>query len=223
MPKPSAPLPRQLADLSYAAYLEPFQGRRLEPDAAYDSVHLDGGAFEGDEAGGARFIEAALSGVSLTSVGLRQARLNDVWLQGVRLVGCDAAESSWLDAEVGQSVLAGLELWGAGLRRVVFHHCKFDSVNLRGAKLTEVWFVDCVLKEVDFGGAALQQVSFPGSTLDAVHLDQARLRDVDLRQAVRIDLASGVEALRGSTITGHQLLDLAPAFAQALGVRVADA
>jgi uncharacterized protein YjbI with pentapeptide repeats len=113
-----------------------------------------------------------------------------------------------------------VQAFGATLRRVTFSHCKLDSVNWRSAALREVRFVDCLLRDVDFGEATLTEVSFPGSTLDGVHLRGARLSKVDLRGAASLGIADGVEALRGATIDHGQLLDLAPAFAQALGVTV---
>jgi uncharacterized protein YjbI with pentapeptide repeats len=227
MPSPqpsSTPAPRELDDLPYAPHLRRFPaGGRLGPEEAFDTVHIDGAAFEAERADGARFVEAALTATSFEEVRLRRARFNDVWLQGVRLVGCDLAESGWLDAEVIGGVLAGLEFHAASLQRVVFHGCKFDSVNLRGAKLAQVVFHDCVLREVDLSGATLTGCAFPGSRLEGVHLHTAKLTDVDLREATALDLADGVDALRGAAVTPLQLLELAPALAASLGLTVREA
>ena len=165
-------------------------------------------------------MESAFSGVTFSRGRLRRARFNDVWLHTVRWVGTDLAETDWLDTDVIASALAGLEMFHAQLRRVAFHSCKFDSVNLRTAALRDVSFVDCVLRDVDFAGAELHGVTFPGSTLEGVRFDKARMYEVDLRGAVGLGIADGFDALRGATISGTQLLELAPMFALALGVTV---
>lgn len=211
--------PRELADLPYASYLEPLRGE-LEREGDYDTVHVDGGTFEDVDIGGARFTESAFSSVTCDGGRMRRARFNDVWFHSVRIVGADLAETNWLDTEVVSGVLAGVEMFSAEMCRVTFFNCKFDSVNWRAATLQEVQFVNCLLRESDFGGATLTCVRFPGSTLVGARLSKARLKKVDLRDAAALGISEGIEALRGATIDGTQLLDLAPQFAQALGVTV---
>ncbi|GAB2609966.1 hypothetical protein GCM10027168_48640 [Streptomyces capparidis] len=215
------PTPRDLADLPYARHLRPLRGP-LEREGSYDAVHVEGAVFEEADGGSARFLECAFSSVLFSGGRLRRARFNDVWQHGVRWVGTDLAETDWLDAEVAAGAFAGTEVFGATMRRVVFHQCKFQSVNARGAELRDVTFVDCLLRDVDLGGAALTGVAFPGSALDGVRLDRARLKDVDLRDATRLALTSGHDALKGATITGAQLIGLAPELARALGITVSD-
>lgn len=213
-------VPRELADLPYARHLEPLRGE-LETEGTYDTVHADDREFQEPRAGGARFVECAFTSVAFEGGRMRRARFNDVWCHTVRWVGTDLAESSWMDASVLSGMLAGVQVFGATLRRVTFSHCKLDSVNWRSAALREVRFEDCLLRDVDFGEATLRDVSFYGTVLDGVRLRGARMNGVDLRGAASLGIADGVEALRGATIDQGQLLDLAPAFAQALGVTVA--
>ncbi|EPH40146.1 hypothetical protein STRAU_6796 [Streptomyces aurantiacus JA 4570] len=150
----------------------------------------------------------------------RRARFDDVWTHQVRWVGTDLAETAWTDCESGAGLLAGVELFGAQLRRVTFHHCKFDSVNLRAAALRDVTFVDCLLRDVDFGGAGLTRVAFPGTTLDRVRFDNVKADRADLSEAASLSIASGLEAMRGVTISALQLLELAPALADIVGLEV---
>jgi uncharacterized protein YjbI with pentapeptide repeats len=214
-------VPRELGDLPYAGYLEPLRGE-LETEGVYDTLHADEREFLEPRAGGARFVECAFTSVAFEGGGMRRARFTDVWCHSTRWVGTDLAESSWMDVSLVSGMLAGAQAFGSTLRRVTFSHCKLDSVNWRSAALREVRFVDCLLRDVDFGEATLTDVSFPGSTLDGVRLRGARLGSVDLRGAASLGIADGVEALRGAVIDHGQLLDLAPAFAQALGVTVAE-
>jgi uncharacterized protein YjbI with pentapeptide repeats len=79
-----------------------------------------------------------------------------------------------------------------------------------------------VLRDVDFGEAKLDGVTFAGSRLERARFGRATLKKADFRGAVTIDLADGYESLSGAVIDTGQLLDLAPALAQALGITVKD-
>ncbi|WP_438297437.1 pentapeptide repeat-containing protein [Streptomyces sp. HUAS TT7] len=138
------------------------------------------------------------------------------------MVGTNLAETTWLDSECTAGIFAGTEIHGSEMRRVVFHQCKFDSVNLRATSLKDVVFADCLLRDVDFAGAQLADVRFPGSTLDRARLDRATLTRVDLREASSLGIASGIDALNGATISTPQLFDLAPLLAQHIGLTVSD-
>jgi uncharacterized protein YjbI with pentapeptide repeats len=214
--------PDDLADLPYAHLLRPHTGP-LEVEGDYDTVHLDRlDVPPGTRAAGSRFLESAVTDCSFDGTDLRGARMNDLWASGTRLTGVSLAESTWLDSALVGCSLAGVEAFGAVLRRVVFRRCKLDSVNLRAARLDDVVFEDCVLRDVDLGGARLTGAAFPGSRLEQVRLGRAELKRTDLRGAVAIDLADGYDSLRGAVIGAHQLLDLAPALAQTLGITVRD-
>lgn len=213
--------PRELSELPFAAYLEPFQGE-LGREAVLDTVHVDGKSFDDVEAGGSRVSESALTSVVFAGGRMRRARFTDVWAHSVRWVATDLAETAWMDVEVVAGSLAGLEMFSSAMRRVVFHNCKLDSVNLRAADLRDVTFADCLLRDVDFGGAGLDGVSFPGSDLDGVRFPRARMKNVDLSGAVRLEISEGIDALRGATINNVQMMDLAPVFAQVLGIGIKD-
>ncbi|MGW4092934.1 hypothetical protein [Nocardia sp. NPDC004750] len=48
------------------------------------------------------------------------------------------------------------------------------------------------------------------------------LTALDLRGATALDVADGLDSLRGATISSPQLMDLAPAFARSIGITVRD-
>ncbi|MFI8085161.1 pentapeptide repeat-containing protein [Kitasatospora sp. NPDC086009] len=214
-------VPDRLADLPYAHLLRPHSGP-LRSDERYDTVHFDGGEYTDQSAGGATFLECAFTGVALSGVRLRRARFNEVWAQAGRWVACDLSDTEWQDGAVTGGVLAGVAAHGSALRRTVFRGCKLEAVNLRAAVLRDVVFEDCLLRDVDFGDAKLTEVSFPGSTLEEVRFRGAKLTKVDLRGAVRLGLPDGHQGLQGAVISSPQLLELAPLFAQALGITVKD-
>ena len=214
-------VPRKLEALPYAQYLEPHDGP-LVPDSRYEGLHLSDAVIDDPEVAGARFLESAFSSVTFNAGHWRASRFHDVWIDAVRWIGGDLSSVNWLDVEINASVLAGAQVFDAQLRRVVFHGCKLDSVNLRSAKLQDVTFVDCQLVHVDFGAATLTNVSFPGSRIEGAVLERSQLKKVDFTGATSLQISGGYDSLRGATISTLQLMDLAHAFAETLGVTVRD-
>lgn len=213
------PSQRELEELPFFAHLEA-EEQPPRPGGDYDTALFADMTWPDERAGNVRFTESAFSSVNFGEGELRRSRFNDVWLRGCQLNGTDLAETNWLDSEIGISVLAGTAFWDAQWVRVTLFGCKLVGTNLRGATLREVAFVNCTLRDVDFGDATLTEVSFPGSTVAGLRFDHVTASAVDFREAAELDIHSGYDALRGTRITTNQLLDLAPAFAQALGVRV---
>ncbi|WP_328392936.1 pentapeptide repeat-containing protein [Nocardia sp. NBC_00416] len=211
-------MPRELTDLPFANLLEP--AGAVDVEGEYDCVRFDDVDLTDPDARHTVFDQCAFQSVRWDGGSLRGARFSEVWLHGVRITGTEMSDAAWLDAEIVEGAWSGVEASRAELRRVVFHNCKLDSVNFRGAVLTKVRFVDCVLRHVDLGGAKLNEVDFPGSEISALVVRDARLTKVDFRGAEALRVADGVGALRGAIVTPDQLLDLAPAFAASVGLLV---
>ncbi|WP_246235915.1 pentapeptide repeat-containing protein [Streptomyces boluensis] len=200
--------------------LRPYGEGELTPDGDYDGLIFEGTDLSAAEGPGARFLDCALEDCALDGTVLRNARFLDSRLSGVRGVGTDLSGAALRDVELVDARLGGAQLHGAVLERVLISGGKVDFLNLRAAKLRDVVFEGVVLDEPDFGGASLERVTFHDCTLRAADLTGVRLKDVDLRGAARIDIARGVDRLAGAVISPAQLLDLAPVFAAAVGVRV---
>ncbi|MFJ3552598.1 pentapeptide repeat-containing protein [Streptomyces sp. NPDC090114] len=200
--------------------LERFEGGGLEPDGDYDGLEFLEADFAGQDGGGARFMDCALTGCALDEARLSRVRVLDSVLAGVRGVGTDLAEATLRDVEVTEARLGGAQLHGAVLERVLVHGGKLDFLNLRSARLKDVVFEGCVLVEPDFGGARLERVEFVDCALKGADLSGATLKDVDLRGAASLEIARGVDRLSGAVISTSQLLDLAPVLAGELGIRV---
>ena len=149
----------------------------------------------------------------------RAASLVDSVVEGADVTTLSAAESGWWNVEVTQSRIGSAELYDAVLRNVHFVRCKLGYLNLRGANLTDVAFTDCVISDLDLLRATATRVSFPGSRISRLELSGSRLEDVDLRGADLADIGT-LEGLRGATITLDQLLEIAPALAESLGIKV---
>ncbi|WP_328442412.1 pentapeptide repeat-containing protein [Streptomyces sp. NBC_00444] len=200
--------------------LEPFGDRELEPDGDYDGLEFRESDLAGQDGGGARFMDCALTGCALDETRLHHARFLDAVLTAPRGVGTNLAESTLRDVEVVDARLGGTQLHGAVLERVVIRGGKIDYLNLRAARLRDVVFENCVLVEPDFGGARLERVEFPGCVLKEADFTSATLLDVDLREAAELGIARGIGQLSGAVISTGQLLDLAGALAGELGIRV---
>lgn len=202
--------------------LEPYDGGELRPDGDYDGLDFRELDLAGQDGGGARFMDCALTGCALDETRLRNARFLDTVLTGPRGVGTDLADATLRDVEVLDARLGGVRSHGAVLERVLIRGGKIDYLNLRTARLRDVVFEGCVLVEPDFGGARLERVEFVDCTLKGVDLTSATLKDVDLRGAASLEIARGVDRLAGAVISSAQLLDLAPVLAAELGIRVED-
>jgi len=212
--------PETLADLPYAASLSPHQGP-LAAGTDYDGVHFDGLDLAAPRGASSRFMECAVTKVTVQDGRFRLARFSDVWLSDVRLTATELTETAWTDAVWSGCVAAGVTMDAAELRRVTFRHCKLDGANLRGATLVDVSFADCLLRDVDFGGATLRRCTFPSSQLRATDFSNVTLEQVDLRGA-ELGLIITPGALRGATITTGQLAELAPVLAEHAGIEVAE-
>ncbi|MER6527152.1 pentapeptide repeat-containing protein [Streptomyces sp. NPDC001508] len=202
--------------------LAPYDGRELRPDGDYDGVEFREADLAGQDGAGARFMDCALTGCVLDETRLRRARILDTVLSGIRGVGTDLADSMLRDVELLDARLGGTQVHGAVLERVLVRGGKIDYLNLRTARLKDVVFENCVLVEPDFGGARLERVEFVDCTLKGADLGGATLTDVDLRGAVTLEIARGVERLSGAVLSTAQLLDLAPVLAAQLGIRIQD-
>ncbi|QIY63300.1 pentapeptide repeat-containing protein [Streptomyces sp. RPA4-2] len=200
--------------------LEPHEGSALELDGDYDGLEFRETDFAGQDGGGARFMDCALTGCALDETRLHHARFLDSVLTGVRGVGTDLAESTLRDVELVDARLGGVQLHGSVLERVLIRGGKIDYLNLRKARLKDVVFEGCVLVEPDFAGARLERVEFVDCVVKGADLTAATLIDVDLRRAAELDIARGVDRLAGAVISPVQLFELAPVLAAALGVRV---
>jgi uncharacterized protein YjbI with pentapeptide repeats len=193
----------------------------LEPDGAYDEVRFTGADLVGADAGGARFLDCLLDGADLTEAQLKDTRWTDCRLDRVRGVGTELVEATLQDCTLVEPRLGAVAAYGSSWRRVTVRGGKVDYLNFRGARLRDVRFEDCVLLEPDFADATLTEVTFDGCLLTRAQWSKATLSSVDLSGA-RLVAPQGLTSLGGATISRVQLIELADAFADQLGIRVRD-
>ncbi|OIH92561.1 pentapeptide repeat-containing protein [Curtobacterium sp. MCBA15_001] len=150
---------------------------------------------------------------------LRGLRLHDSVVETLDAPVLRASSSTWREVRVGGGRVGSAELYDAGLNGVEFIGMKFGFVNLRGARVTDVVFRDCVIDELDIADARLLRVSFEGTRIRAAEGSNTRIEHVDLRSA-DLDRVERLEGLRGATIASDQLFTLAPLLAAQAGYRV---
>jgi len=197
------------------AYDEP-----LAADETYDRVVVRDADLSGASASGSRFLECALVDVDLTEADLSGTRFTEGVLTRIRGAGVDLSNATLADLTVTDPRLGAPAAYGSVWRDVRVEGGKVDFLNLRGATLTDVTFVDVVLLEPDFVDARLTRVSFDGCQLVSPQFSAVTMTDVDLSTARLVD-PRGLVSLRGATISRLQLLDLADALADQLGIHVA--
>ncbi|MDJ1137854.1 pentapeptide repeat-containing protein [Streptomyces iconiensis] len=200
--------------------LRTYEGQGLEPDGDYDGLRFEDLDLGGEDGAGATFLDCGIYRCALGETALGRARMLDSVLEGVSGVGTRMENCELRDVELRDARLGGTQMHGARLNRVLVRGGKIDFLNLRQAKLTDVTFEGCVLVEPDFGGARLERVTFRDCVLRRAELHQAQLKDVDLRGVTELDIATGLDRLAGAVISPDQLMELAPAFAAQIGVRV---
>jgi uncharacterized protein YjbI with pentapeptide repeats len=166
-----------------------------------------------------------LEGVLARDLRLPGARLGrlgmlDCGFERCDLAGLDAAESSLV-----RTTLTGCRLTGGNgrealLRDVVLRDCRMDLAALRDARMERVTFERCDLRELDLQGARLHEVRLLGCDLSGAILEGTDCTRCELRECKYADLR-GISGLAGATIAWPDAIELAPAFAAALGVHVA--
>lgn len=187
---------------------------------------LDGLLLEGLTAGDAErdgldLRESAVRACTVERARARRALLRECVVEECGAGELDLADAALTDAVVRRCRLGAVVAHGASLQRVTLAGSRLDYVNLRGATLDRVQLLDCRLGELDLGGARLSDVRLVGCTVDRLVLQAATCERLDLRGA-DLGALEGLDGLRGSVLTPDQLVRLAPALADHLGIGVRD-
>lgn len=213
-----------------APKLVPVTHGELRPVSVEDFEARDGDDIEAAELASVRLTEvrwelrrrldsSRLDEVAVGRWHARGAAFSDLVLERLDVLALVAPESGWRDVVVRSSRIGSVELFEANFRRVAFTGCKLGYLNLRDADLADVAFTDCVIEDLDLMRAKAKRVSLAGCRIGRLEVANTRLEDFDLRGATFADI-SGLEGLRGVTISTDQLLDLAPVLAARLGLKV---
>jgi uncharacterized protein YjbI with pentapeptide repeats len=190
------------------------EAHQLDPASACDVEAED--VREAEEIVGEHLARLDWSRASLRAC---RARLIDSRLNEPDITQVIGADSTWRSVAVDGGRIAAWDLAGAVLDGVTVAGAQLGYVNLRDATLTDVVMSDCRIGTLDLAGARARRVSLAGCAIGELAVVHADFDELDLRGA-RIDRVDGVQSLAGAIISAEQLLDLAPALAQAAGMTI---
>lgn len=180
--------------------------------------------------------DLAATGVAVEDLaeGVESVRARDERLPGARLgrlglLDCefsrcdlatlDASASSLVRVELDGCRLTGFDGTEALLRDILVRNCRMDLASLRDARLERVTFERCDLSELDLQGTRMHEVRLLGCDLSDAILEGMDCSRCELHDCTYTNLR-GITGLRGTTVGWSDAVELAPAFAAALGVHV---
>ncbi|CAN5876234.1 pentapeptide repeat-containing protein [soil metagenome] len=214
MPQPPAPPTIELADpLTELA--------DLSARDDHDGVVLAGTDLSGRAAQDLRLTRSRLHDCALHGAVLDGALLAECHLERLTATTLDLVGARLRDVEISGGRIGDLRAHDAELARVAVRGTRLGYVNLRGATLTDVRFSGCVISDLDVGEATLQRVTLDDCTVERLLTRNAALDTVDLTGA-EVQQVAAVDHLRGVTISTAQLAVFAGAFADHLGIAVAE-
>ncbi|WP_062208522.1 pentapeptide repeat-containing protein [Demequina oxidasica] len=178
-------------------------------DASFGDRALRGVAFVGCE-----FVNVAMSDADLTAARFGESRLTRLNIPVLK-----APDASWVGSEIAASRIGAWEGYGATLRATEITECKVTYANLRGATLTDVLFTGCTFDELDLMDVKGARVAFADCTIGVLTAHRMQVTDLDLRGA-SVGAVSGMDGLKGATMSDTQVTLLAPQFADHLGIVV---
>ena len=197
--------------------------RVFTPAAARRSVDLIAASLDLD--GTVDLAHAALEQCTITadadSVDLTGATLIDVDLVGVRIASLKMRDASIRRLRISGGRIGTLDLSSSRIDELLLGDVRIDYLNLGAAKASDVEIRDCGIRTLDMPQAELTRVRFTGTRSDEVDSRGMRATHVDLRG---LDAAAFLDAnsLRGTTLTGFQVQQLAPLLAAGIGIQVTD-
>ncbi|PPG48050.1 MULTISPECIES: pentapeptide repeat-containing protein [unclassified Rathayibacter] len=186
--------------------------------------HAEGLRFTGTDLTGtdltaASFSECVLAGVVLDGAQLRAASITESRLERLDVPGLSAPRSRLRSVELLASRLGSGELYESTWEQVRVADCKLGYLNLRGATVRDVLLERCTIDELDLAGATGTRLRLVDCDVRSLDLSRARIEHLDLRGA-GLHVLTGLDGLRGATLSELQLSLLLPLFAEHFGVRV---
>lgn len=193
----------------------------LEPNTDIDGLSYAGIRAEQLDLGKGSVVNASLfTDVAVDELVLASSRVVDTRFEQTAAPVVSSARAAWRDVEFDGGRLGAVEAFDLDARAVHFRGCRINYLNLRGSKLLDLCFTDCIIDELDLLQADARRVAFPGSRVGSLTVHDSKVADFDLRGA---DLASvsGWTWLAGATMSEEQLTFLGPQIAAELRIRIA--
>jgi uncharacterized protein YjbI with pentapeptide repeats len=194
-------------------------GAALRGHEDYEATDFSGPDLARTEATGATFLACRFERCGLDEASLRHSRFSECLVSEPHASSLDVADSTWRDTLVTSPRIGALLAVGTSWSGVRVRGGKIDLLDLNGAKLADVVIEGTVIEELDLGTAQARWTRLVGCDIGVLDVTGARLTEVDLSGST-IREVRGIEGLRGATISPSQLLELAPALAAHVGLKV---
>jgi uncharacterized protein YjbI with pentapeptide repeats len=191
----------------------------LAHDASYANVELADVELASQHANGVTVDTTRLVNVEFSDSQLNDLRLVDSTLSGCNLANTQAQRATAARVSVETSRLTGIHLPEAVLRDVSIRDCRVDLASFGFSRLTRVTFEDCMLAQTDFLDAQLDSVRFHRCNLRRADFRGARMQRCEFRRSNLTGL-QGIENLRGAAMEWPDIVEMAGAWATALGIDV---
>jgi uncharacterized protein YjbI with pentapeptide repeats len=214
-PPYAADVPTELTPLDADAALQP-------DEPSWSGVALDDAQFGGLERTGLSIVGSRLERVDLAAARLPSLRMVDAVLHGCNLANVQARGASLVRCELRGCRLTGSSWTEGRLTDVLVKDCRVDLAAFTSTTLERVTFESCRMTQSDLQDVGCESVRFLSCDLGECDLTDARFRRSELR-GCELGGLHGVERLHGVGIEFGDLLELAPALAAALGIRLLDA
>jgi len=214
--RPTAPLPPRLTAPDLPDVFEEVLGLRARADV----LAVSAGALSGDvDAVHARIGESRVVSASVNHLDLTGTHLVDVAIDDMRAVEVIARDGAWRNVEITGGRIATIDALRAQWDSVVLRGVHVDYLSLPSAELSDVLFVDCRFGTIDLPEARIARVAFENCSADEVDTRGLRAGNLDLRGLEALAFTDP-RGLTGAWLDARQAELHAPAFAQALGIRV---
>jgi uncharacterized protein YjbI with pentapeptide repeats len=217
-PRPTGTQPPKLT-FSAPGHVADADALELRPSDQREGERYSDADLTDYDLSGTTFMECEFDAVTLTEAQLRGARFVDTLLTASFAPTLRAGRSSWRDVMIQSPRWGSAELFDGDLNSVHLRGGKIDYLNLRSARLTNVLIEDCQIGELDLGGVRADRVAIRNCRIGTLDLTRATCVNVDLRGS-EFSAVNGLEGLRGVTVDGDQLAELAPVLAAHIGLIV---
>lgn len=148
------------------------------------------------------------------------ATFSDVLVTDARAIELVARDATWRSVTVSGGRIGTIDGLRATWDAVTLRDLRIDYLSLPAAALTDVLIENCELGTLDVPDAHLTRVRFVSSRADEVDTRGLRAADLDLRGLEALSFTDP-RALAGAWFESRQAELHAPAWAAALGIRIA--
>lgn len=183
--------------------------------ARVEGLHGDVDASHGELA------ETLWEAPTLDRLDLTGATLADTRWTEPRIGALLARDGRWRNVEISGGRIGTADFLRAELDGVVLRDLRIDYLGLPAARIGHVRFVGCRFGTLDLPEAQMHRVVFEDCRADEVDTRGLRAAHLDLRGLEALSFTDPA-SLRAATLSPRQAETHGPAFATALGIRLAD-